>query len=86
MNSHSATRVCIERMLRRWNFEGVHSGRNLGVDQTMQKGSRGAGALSKRIRKLRVRAGRIRGLRRSRRGMVRVARSGGLASATHGCR
>eukprot|EP00959_Pyramimonas_sp_CCMP1952_P334998 7015076-Pyramimonas_sp.AAC.1 len=86
MSSHSATRVCIVRMLRRWNFEGVHYGRNLGVDQTTQKVSRGARTLSKRLRKLRVRAGRVRGLRRSRKGMFRVARSGGLASATYGCR
>eukprot|EP00959_Pyramimonas_sp_CCMP1952_P308263 6451214-Pyramimonas_sp.AAC.1 len=29
MGSHSVARVCIVRMLRRWNFDGVHYGRNL---------------------------------------------------------
>eukprot|EP00959_Pyramimonas_sp_CCMP1952_P009145 190559-Pyramimonas_sp.AAC.2 len=50
------------------------------------KGSRGARALGKRLQKLRARGSRIRGLRSSRKGTFRVARSGGLASATRGRR
>eukprot|EP00959_Pyramimonas_sp_CCMP1952_P417720 8751752-Pyramimonas_sp.AAC.1 len=52
----------------------------------MQKGAKGSKVLQKRLHKIRLRKGRLRGLSSAKKGLFKVARTGGLPSATYGCR
>eukprot|EP00959_Pyramimonas_sp_CCMP1952_P016744 355003-Pyramimonas_sp.AAC.1 len=48
VRSHSAARVTIVARLKKWNCTGASWGRNLGCDQTMQKGANGSKVLQNR--------------------------------------
>eukprot|EP00959_Pyramimonas_sp_CCMP1952_P358279 7501898-Pyramimonas_sp.AAC.1 len=71
--------------LRSLNFKVCLSVKNLGHDfsQQVRKGKR---VLKGRVNNLRKRSHRFRALRHHRRGLSRVFRAGGLASASYGVR
>eukprot|EP00959_Pyramimonas_sp_CCMP1952_P208664 4364963-Pyramimonas_sp.AAC.1 len=87
LSTRASARQVVVSKLRKWNFEGALSGMSLGRDQAMKaRGARGSKVLQARLRRLQGRRSSIRGLKSSRKGMMRVARSRGLASATFGAR